>query len=69
MNSSSQKQGHLFHVVDKSSGLCFLVDTGAKVSVIPSSQADCKCPQQTSPYKQSITLPLPLTVVDHLLST
>ena len=47
MNSSSQKQGHLFHVVvDKSSGLCFLVDTGAEVSVIPPSQTDCKCPQQ-----------------------
>ena len=35
MNLTSQKQGHLFHVVDKSSGLCFLVDTRAEVSVIP----------------------------------
>ena len=46
MNSSGQKQGHLFHVVDKSSGLRFLVDTGAEVSVIPPSQTDRKCPQQ-----------------------
>ena len=46
MNSTSQKQGHLFHFVDKSSGLHFLVDTGAKVSVIPPSQTDYKCPQQ-----------------------
>ena len=30
MNSNSQKQGHLFHIVYKSSGLCFLVDTGPK---------------------------------------
>ena len=46
MNSSGQKQGHLFHVVDKSSGLCFLVDTRAEVSVIPPSQTDRKYPQQ-----------------------
>ena len=46
MNSSGQKQGHLFHVVDKSSGLRFLVDTGAKVSVIPPSPTDRKCPKQ-----------------------
>ena len=46
MNSSGQKQGHLFHFVDKSSGLHFLVDTGAEVSVIPPSQTDRKCPQQ-----------------------
>ena len=46
MNSFGQKQGHLFHVVDMSSGLCFLVDTGAEVSVIPPSQTDRKCPQQ-----------------------
>ena len=46
MNSSGQKQGHLFHVIDKSSGLRFLVDTGAEVSVIPSSQADHKYLQQ-----------------------
>ena len=46
INSSDQKQGHLFHVVDKSSGLRFLVDTRAKVSVIPPSQTDRKCPQQ-----------------------
>ena len=46
MNSSGQKQGHLFHVVDKSSGLRFLVDTGAEVSVIPPSQTNHKCPQQ-----------------------
>ena len=67
MNSSDQKQGHLFHIDNKSSGLHFLVDTGAEVSVIPPSQADCRCPQKTSPYKQSITLSIPLTVVDHLL--
>ena len=52
MNSSNQKKGHLFHVVDKSFGLRFLVHTGAEVSVIPPSQTDCKCPQQNSPYKQ-----------------
>ena len=48
MNSTSQKQGHLFHIVDKSSGLCFLMDTGAEViiSVIPPSQTDCKSSQQ-----------------------
>ena len=46
MNSSGQKQNHLFHVVDKSFGLHFLVDTGAEVSVIPPSQTDRKCPQQ-----------------------
>ena len=46
MNSSGQKQGHLFHVVDNSSGLRFLVDTGAEVSVILPSQTDRKCPQQ-----------------------
>ena len=46
MNSTSQKQGGLFHVVDTSSGLHFLVDTRAEVSIIPPSQTDCKCPQQ-----------------------
>ena len=46
MNLTSQKQGHLFQVVNKSSGLRFLVDTGAKVSVILPSKTDCKCPQQ-----------------------
>ena len=46
INSSGQKQGHLFHVVDKFSGLRFLVVTRAEVSVIPPSQADRKCPQQ-----------------------
>ena len=46
MNSSDQKQGHLFHIDDKSSGLRFLVDTGAEVGVIPPSQADRKCPQK-----------------------
>ena len=46
MNSTSQKQGHLFHVVDKSFGLRFLVNTEAEVSVIPPLQTDRKCPQQ-----------------------
>ena len=46
MNLTSQKQGHLFHIVDKSFGLCFLVDTEAEVSVIPPLQTDRKCPQQ-----------------------
>ena len=72
MNSTSQKQGGLFHVVDKSSGLCFLLDTRAEVSVIPPSQTDCKCPQQNfnlqAVNNTSITSLL-LTVVDHLLLT
>ena len=46
MNANSQKPSHLFHVVDKSSSLHFLVDTGAMVSVVPPSQTERKCPQQ-----------------------
>ena len=75
MNSSSQKQGHLFHIVDKSSGLHFLVDTGAEV--IPPSQTDRKCPQQnftlqavnntsiTTYGSQSLTLNLGLCKTFH----
>ena len=37
MNSSGQKQGHFFLIVDKFSGLCFLVNTEVEVSVIPPS--------------------------------
>ena len=46
MNTANQKPSHLFHVVDKSSGVRFLVDTGAEVSVIPPSRTERKCPQQ-----------------------
>lgn len=31
---------HLLYIIDCKSGLCFLVDTGAEVSIIPSSVAD-----------------------------
>ena len=32
----------LFYIHDNSSGLRFLVDTGAEVSIVPSSRSDCK---------------------------
>lgn len=32
----------LFHVTDNATGLCFLVDTGAEVSIIPPSRTDQK---------------------------
>ena len=54
MNNISQKQGYLFHIIGKSFGLCFLVDTGAKVSVICTYQIDHKCPQQISTYNHSM---------------
>ncbi len=34
-------KGRLFYVYDKSTALCFLVDTGAQVSIIPPSSAEC----------------------------
>ena len=35
---------HLFHITDRRSGLRFLIDTGAQVSVIPPSPADRNTP-------------------------
>ena len=35
-----QVPSRLFYVTDKATGLCFLVDTGAEVSVIPPSATD-----------------------------
>lgn len=33
-------QGRLFHIRDRSSPLCFLVDTGAQVSIVPPSHTE-----------------------------
>lgn len=41
----------LFYVSDKITGACFLVDTGAQVSVIPASCADRRRNEQTCPLQ------------------
>ena len=64
----------LFYVTDTSTGLRFLVDTGAQVSVVPPSPADRKCPQsgltlQAVPIRtygtRSLTLNLDLHCTFH----
>ena len=45
----------LFYVTDHSTGLHFLVDTGAEVSIIPPSATDRKHRQDSSACKQSTT--------------
>ncbi len=58
---------HLFHITDKSCGLCFLVDTGAAVSVFPPSRAECKRPN-TSLILQAVNCSplLPMVLTPHL---
>ena len=80
MNSTSQKQVHLFYIVEESSGLRFLVDTGAEVSIIPPSRIDHKCSQQnfklqavnnnfiTTYCSRSLTLNLGLRRTFHWIS-
>ena len=45
VTSAGPQPSHLFYVVDSSSGLHFLVDTGAEVSVIPPSNTERRHPQ------------------------
>ena len=47
VNVAEQQIHRLFHVTDKTSGVRYLVDTGAEVSVIPPSHAERKRSQQT----------------------
>ena len=44
---AKQQIHRLFHITDKTSGVRYLVDTGAEVSVIPPSHAERKRSQQT----------------------
>ena len=46
MNATDRQANHLFHIIDKTSGVRFLVDTGAEVSVIPPSRTERKHSQQ-----------------------
>ena len=39
---TGQQPNHLFYVTDSHTGLHFLVDTGAEISVIPPSASDCE---------------------------
>jgi len=41
-SATGLQPSRLFHVNDKATGICFLVDTGAEVSVIPPSRTDCR---------------------------
>jgi len=45
-SGSGQNICHLFYVTDRSTGLRFLVDTGAQVSAIPPTPVQCKHPQE-----------------------
>ena len=47
VNVAKQQIHCLFHITDKTSGVRFLVDTGAEVSVIPPLHAERKRSQQT----------------------
>ena len=44
---AEQQTHRLLHVTDKTSGVRFLVDTGAEVSVVPPSHVEHKRSQQT----------------------
>ena len=46
MNATDRQANHLFHIIDKTFGVRFLVDTGAEVSVIPPSRTERKHSQQ-----------------------
>ena len=46
MNATDRQANHLFHIINKTSGVHFLVDTGAEVSVIPPSRTERKHSQQ-----------------------
>ena len=46
MNATDRQANHLFHMIDKTSGVRFLVDTGAEVSAIPPSRTERKHSQQ-----------------------
>ncbi len=37
----------LFNINDRSSGSCFLVDTGVEVSVVPPTCTDCRSQQES----------------------
>ena len=49
---TDQQANHLFHVMDKTSGIHFLVDTGAEVSVIPPLHTKRNTHNKHLPYKQ-----------------
>lgn len=55
----------LFYVIDKNSGLRFLVDTGAEVSLLPISTIDRRNrkPQQVGPSYRQQTTPQSLRMV------
>ncbi|XP_075743699.1 uncharacterized protein LOC142802193 isoform X1 [Rhipicephalus microplus] len=50
-SGTGRKSCRLFYVSDKITGACFLVDTGAQVSVIPASCADRHRNEQTCPLQ------------------
>lgn len=50
-SGTGRKSCRLFYVSDKITGACFLVDTGAQVSVIPASCADRRRNEQTCPLQ------------------
>ena len=69
-NITGLQPSHLFYITDTSTGLRFLVHTGAQVNVIPPSPADCKHPQSpVSLYRLSMTLLYALMAHAHLRST
>ena len=43
--SANPQPSHLFYIVNNASDLCFLVDTGAEVSVVPPSSTEQQHPQ------------------------
>ncbi len=49
--AGQQPQGCLFYVRDRSSSLCFLVDTGAQVSIVPPTSSDRAAKQRDSPLQ------------------
>ncbi len=49
--TGQQPQGCLFYIRDRSSSLCFLVDTGAQVSIVPPTSSDRAAKQRDSPLQ------------------
>ena len=48
----------LFHIMDRTSGRGFLVDTGAKMSVFPPSSTEHKCPSTSLPLHAANSSPI-----------
>ena len=58
---SGNSHSRLFYIIDKTSHLKFLIDTGAEVSVIPSTKSDR--------HRRSLNLTLQAYSNSHLWST